>query len=344
MRHLRPTLPLVLTALLLAPAPASAAKVEDGSTKVQLDRNTMAAFTTLGVRIGNDVPARVAGRRSIRFPITGGDVSPVSGGGFLSHRGGLVLQRGSRRLVLGFPRLRLKQGGTLTARVGDQRVTVASVKTRGRRIRARGIDTLITQVRLTLTSTAARAIEQTLDVEGLYGGMHLGRVTTSIAYRNVLVDAGGTTVDLAGEFVARLDAEGIGRSPLPKTESRGNGLLFPIVSGTVGRSTVAGRLRHLGGLALVRGETTLRLERPILDLRDGGELSVLVGTSRVSLGTVSTAGATAEPGDATEPFVVRDVGLTLTAAAADALNGAFGSSAFAAGQPLGTALVWAKAR
>lgn len=344
MRHVRPILLTACAALLLAPAGASAAEVEEGTTKLILERNTLAAFTTLGVRVGNDVPALVAGRRSITFPITGGDVSPTSGGGFLSHRGGLVLRRGSRTLTLGFLRLRLKNGGTLTARVGGERLTVASVITRGRRIRRRGIDTLVTDVKLNLTSTAARAIERAMGVEGLYAGMRLGRVSTTMAYRDVLVDAGGTTVAFDDGFGARLAAEGIGTSALPRTEVRPQGLLFPIVSGTVGRSSVTGRLRHLGGLALVRGDVRVALERPDLDLRASGELTALVGTARVPLATVDVSGATAEPGDATEPFVVRSVGLKLTATAAQAINGAFGSTAFAEGQPLGTALVWAKAR
>ena len=346
MHRRTPLAAAALAAALLVPSTAQAATVDEGATKIQFERSTLVTFTTLGIRVVSDPPASVAGRRSIVFPVTGGDVSPSGGTGFASHRGALILRRGSRTIAMRFPRLRIaREDGTLTARVGGRRLTVARVGIADARVRRDGIDTLVQGVRLELTSTAAAAIGRALGVRGLRGGLLLGRATSAFVFREVVVNGGGTTLTPDPAFTAALQGDGITLTPTGRTEVRPDGLLFPIVSGSVGRQTVVGRLRHVGGITLAKEGVRLPIDRFNIDIEPGSDLTAVVGDARVKIADVDVSQAVAGPSGRTpRTFLVRGLVFRLTASAASALNAALSTSAFTAGQVIGTANLAARAR
>jgi hypothetical protein len=104
---------------------------------------------------------------------------------------------------------------------------------------------------------------------------------------------------------------------------RPGGLAFPVTGGKANAKSFEGSITHSGRVRLSRGETVVDLTSFTINVDFEPDLSALVGGQWVSIGGVKAS---------------------LTAAAADALNGAFATDAFKEGLVLGTVTVVANAR
>jgi|1185.fasta_scaffold648370_1 hypothetical protein len=154
------------------------------------------------------------------------------------------------------------------------------------------------------------------------GSLKLTRGTTTLALDKGAVDA--------------LTSLGIAAAPLAPAKAGGTGLAFPITTGRVDAATLAGTIRHTGGLSLTRGATRVELRNFVIDTKRS-VLTARAGSARLAILDLDlSAVKVARRG---RKLTVSGVSATLTKGAAAALNGAFATHAFAEGLKLGTAVV-----
>lgn len=180
------------------------------------------------------------------------------------------------------------------------------------------------------------------------GGKHQPPAPPAAPLGDTLLTRGATTLSLDAGTAAALTSLGVQVAPVrPAGVDRKGRIAFPITFGLVDSATLAGQIRHAGGLKATKGATTVYLTRYFIDLDETPTLSGLVGTSpntgqRVELFELDLGGLTVEAGR--RSITLGNVALTLTDDAAAALNGAFGDGAapFAEGLAIGTASVTAR--
>lgn len=164
------------------------------------------------------------------------------------------------------------------------------------------------------------------------------------AQADVLLYKGATTVALDPGAASALTSLGISVAPSGKAYAGSKGISFPITFGVVDSTTLAGQIRHAGGLKFTKGATTVFLSRYFIDIDDAPSLSGLVGTAknggdRADLFSLDLANLKVDAGK--RYIKLSGVTLKLTAGAAAALNGAFGDGGtpFTEGLVIGSATV-----
>jgi hypothetical protein len=150
------------------------------------------------------------------------------------------------------------------------------------------------------------------------------------------VGGGVTNLHLDRATAAALGDLGLTVAPVGPATASGTRVSFPVTGGAIDPATAAGRVAHSGGLAFSSHGTTVRATNFIVRT-DGSRpvLTAAVGSARVPLLDLDVADARVlrrGPGGV-GTWVVR-VQASLTATAATALNGAFGSH-LAGGTPIG---------
>ena len=162
---------------------------------------------------------------------------------------------------------------------------------------------------------------------------------------DTLLYGGATTVALDPGAADALESLGVSVSPVRPASAGKEGISFPITFGLVSSDTLEGQVRHVGGLKLSAGDTRVYLTRFFIDIDETPSLSGIVGVGqksgdRAELFTLDLTGLKVEPGK--RSITLSGVTLKLTAGAAQALNGAFGTTAFTEGLVVGTATVRAR--
>ena len=159
------------------------------------------------------------------------------------------------------------------------------------------------------------------------------------------VTGGKTLLRLDGDTAAVLTDAGVSiRATGPAIGPAGSTLFtFPVVGGEVNKKQLSGRIVHSGGLAITAGDTTLVVNRFVINL-DTGYLTARVAEAGVRipllrLGAV-TGGVNASPG----VLLLKDVNVRLTSTAAGALNQTFNTDLFSGGLLIGQATVIATTR
>lgn len=157
---------------------------------------------------------------------------------------------------------------------------------------------------------------------------------------------GDTRVTLAPEFTGALQSLQVNVSTVFPTRLRSGVVDFPILSGEIDLGTLKGEIGHDGGLNLRAGATTVTLSSFVIDTT--GSAPVLTGLVKANDSVIgrlplfdialNRAPSVRERG-ALDLLAIEQVGLTLNADAAAALNGAFNVTAFQRGIPIGTARV-----
>ena len=156
-----------------------------------------------------------------------------------------------------------------------------------------------------------------------------------------LAPKGATTLALSDGAAAALQSLGIAAAPLKPARAGDAGLAFPITAGKLDAKTYAGKIKHSGGISLTRHETRVELRNFTINVDGAPDLTARVGDSRVSILDLDLSDA--EISASGRRLTIANVKATLTKAAADALNAAFGTTAFAEGLELGTATVSGRA-
>ena len=147
---------------------------------------------------------------------------------------------------------------------------------------------------------------------------------------------GATTLTLDKGAADALASLGIAAAPLAPATADGADLRFPLTTGRVKAKTLAGKIRHVGGLSFSRDTTRVELRNFIIDTKQG-VLTARAGNARLAILDLDLSAV--EVSKKGKRLTVSGVKATLTKGAADALNGAFGTDAFKEGLVIGTAVV-----
>jgi len=327
----------------VAPAAAQAqgattARAGDGQTMLQVDRGTARALNGAGVRVDLLRPATV-GASGLTFPVTGGRLNPANLRGSVTHSGGLRFRAGSTRVSLRNFRYTIgARRSTLSAVVGGDRLTILNLSLRTARVGRRGpLTKTASGIRATLTAGAARALNRAFHTRLFSAGLRLGTVRTEVELADAVFGGGDTTLALDQGAAQALQSLRITPGVVGDARAGSDGLAFPITGGRVDASSLAGAIAHSGGISLTRDSTRVELTDFTVGIDDTPALSALVGGQRVEILTLDVANVRRSVRGRT--VVVSGVVARLTAAAAGALNQAFGTDAFREGLTLGTATV-----
>ena len=170
---------------LAAPAPASnAAKVsiEGGNTALTLDKGTAGVLTKNGVKVAPLKHATASGL-TFRFPITGGKVDATTLAGEIDHSGGIKFSAGKKSLSVQDFVIDTK-AGVLTAKVTGTktRVPLLKLNLKNAHIQKGKSQVVVSNVKATLTSEAAAALNKTFGVKLFKAGLTIGvaKVTAKI--------------------------------------------------------------------------------------------------------------------------------------------------------------------
>jgi hypothetical protein len=332
-----------IVATLLTAAPASAkVTLAGGSTTLRLAPGTAKALQANGVSVAPLTPARARGG-GVAFPITGGSIAPASGAGRIDHSGGLALRAGNTRVTLRNFRVHVgARRAILTAQAGRARLTALTLSLRNAKVVRNGLGTTIRGVRALLSGQAAKALNAAFDTNLFARGLPIGSVTVRATPAQVELAGGSTTLALDSGAAAALTSLGVQAAPVDPASAANGGLSFPSTGGKLDAKSFAGSARHSGGIRLSKGSTAVELTSFTINVDSDPDLTALVGGQRASILNLDLAQLDAQVRD--RRITLAGVRATLTAAAAQALNAAFSTSAFTEGLLVGTATVTARAR
>lgn len=330
-------IPAVAAGALLAAAPGAEAAVDlsGGTTRLTLDRGTAKALGSLGVKVAPTGAAQAQGRH-VRFPISAGAIDPASAAGRIAHRGGLRLSAGGKRIVLKRYVVRVGRKITLSARVGGSRVTILDLTGRARISRS-GFGTNLSGLTAKLNGAAARALNATFGVTAFKRGIPLGKVRVQAEPSETeLLARGDTALTLDPAAVRAITGLGIAPGAIGPATLDGTTARFPITGGLAALDLSAATVTHSGGLSLAKGSAVVRLTD--FDIR-APQLFASVNGSADKVAILDLDLSALQPTVSGRSVTLAGVGAKLTQGAADALNAAFGTTAFAGGLALGTATV-----
>jgi hypothetical protein len=174
----------------------------------------------------------------------------------------------------------------------------------------------------------------------LVAALAIGLAAAPVAQANddqLKVKSGRTVLKISPGAAGALEQLGVAASPTGAAYTRRSRFSFPITRGEVDAETLAGQIRHRGGIRLSADGTRLKLRRFFINIDSQPDLTAKVGGGRVSLLRLDLSNAKVRKGD--RRIVVKRVVARLTATAATALNATFDVDAFTPGLELGRAKV-----
>ncbi len=308
--------------VLAVPATAAAATPAGGYTDLALASKAAKALKSAGISV---TPVKTTPNEDgvIRFPVTGAPKNAID------HSGGLRLKKGSRSLTLTNFRIVLKKGAPtrIVASAGKAKVTAFTLDAKKTKTTADGLDTVVGPVGVKLSGAAAGAIRSTLGVK-LPRGYSLGSATVTLqtAATRVTLDSG------TAEVLRQL---GVGVAPEGEAKA-GSTIAFPVTNPS-GKISLTAPISHAGGLTFSAGGKTLTVGDFTIDPAAGLLFAERTPVGRLALFKVDLSAAkTTTPGIQVE---LTGAKLSLTAAAASALNGTFGVTAFTENLAIGSAQI-----
>jgi hypothetical protein len=150
------------------------------STAIVVNPALSAALKQAGVTVTAVAPATA--KRALRFPVSGGQISVKTLAGTVDHTGGLTLEHSGKsvRLTNFVINTKTKQ---LTAAVGGQSMPVFDLNhARPKRAGSRHGTVVASNIKLTVTSQAATALNSDLGVTTFKTEMNFGIATLTVAY------------------------------------------------------------------------------------------------------------------------------------------------------------------
>ncbi|MTD45095.1 hypothetical protein GKE82_12530 [Conexibacter sp. W3-3-2] len=329
----------------LALAPAASAQstsskldISGGGTTLKLDSGTAKALKSLGVSVAPTGRA-TAGSAGVRFPITGGELDPASAAGVIRHTGGLRLSAGRTRVTLSDFTVAVNKAPTMSARVNGGKRLGALVPVVGKaRITRSGLGVTVSRIDIHLSTKGAAALNKTFGVKAFKPRLKLGTATVATSLAEVRFTGGQTALALDPGAVSALTSLGVAPGIVGPAVANPDGSLgFPITGGGVNAKTLAGQIPHSGGISLTKGGTVVRLTDFNIDTRKAELTAAINGGARAAILSLDLSAPKVDVSGRT--VSVGNVTGKLTQGAADALNAAFGTTAFTAGLTLGVATV-----
>jgi len=147
---------------------------------------------------------------------------------------------------------------------------------------------------------------------------------------------GATALVLDQGAAAALQSLGVTPGVISPARARNDGLNFPITN-AFATVLLGSPIKHAGGISLTAGKTRVELTDFWINLGAQPDLTAMVGGQRAPILDLDFSEANVKGG--WRGLVIGPVTGRLTQVAADALNGAFGVTAFAKGLVLGQATV-----
>lgn len=332
-------------ALVLAPAASADVGLTGKNTTLTLDSGTARALGSLNVDVATTGKAK-ATKSGIRFPITTkSEIDPASAAGTVYHTGGLRFSGGGKKITLSDYVVKVGKKITLSARVGKARATVIDLTGKPKVTRPGGFNTTVSGLTAKLNSTGAKALNATFGVTAFKKGTKLGKVTVAATTDETeLLASGNTALAINPGTLGFLVGAGFTPAVVGPATLAGTTATFPITGGNVKLNLSGGEITHSGGISLAKGGVTVALTN--FDIRlgatpqlyasiNGGAQKAPILDLNLSSPQVAVSG---------RKVTVGNVPATLTQAAATALNGAFTTTAFTAGIPLGVATVNAEGK
>ena len=330
-----------LTALAAAgSASAATVEVDGGATTLELAPRTARALDELGVAVSPLSPAK-SGRSGVSFPVSGGSVDPATGAGTIEHRGGLRLRAGSTRVDLRNFTVNAGSTNTIGVRVGRSNLHAFRISLSDAKVTRSGFQTIVSGVKVSLSRRGAAALNEAFGVRAFAGGLRIGTARVRVRPAELAFTGGNTALALDPGTAAALAGLNVSVAPAaPATANADGSVAFPITEGRVNAETLAGSVSHGGGLTLSSGSTSVTVSDFVIETAPSPRLTAALGSSRVDLLTLDLAGLQRSV-DGRE-VTLGGVVARLTQGAADALNTAFGTTAFQGGLIIGTATVTAE--
>lgn len=327
------------TLAMAAPAAAASYPVGGGATTLKLDARTGAALTSLGVHVHRVGPA-TAVPGGFRFPVTGGRIDGDTAAGHINHAGGIQLRAGSTRVSLTNFRIVTSNGAPrIIGRVNGSRAyaPLFNLDLSAARIARPGLSTSIGRVGVTLHPRGAAALRTAFKSHAFTAGLRMGTAAVVAKPRDAVFTGGQTRLQVAEGALAALTSLGVSPGAASNSTLTGATYAFPISGGAVRLGNLAGSVRHTGGITLTKGATVVTLANFTIDTVRGELWGSVNGSAPVALLKLDLRAPKVSTGART--VNVGNVGASLTAGAAAALNGAFATSAFTEDLMLGTATV-----
>jgi len=162
------------------------------------------------------------------------------------------------------------------------------------------------------------------------------------------INNGYTLVEFLPEFVGALGSLGIAPSKVLPGTLYQRIAYFPITGGRIDASNARGEVPHSGGLSLTKGATQVLISDFVIETTSSPRLTGIVTANGTIVGRIPLFNLALPqlvlplqlpPGP--ETLLIEGNRVTLTAEAATALNGAFGTTAFTPGFNIGIASVYA---
>ncbi|MEO1208645.1 MAG: hypothetical protein AAFX78_03800 [Cyanobacteria bacterium J06638_20] len=334
-----------------------------GATTVAFSTALVDALGGLGVQVegfgGTTIEAGAAA-----FQITGGAADLQDTQVEIAHAGGLTFTAGDTAVTLsdfvisnvnGRSRLSglVTVDGDLVARLPLFNLHIGDVE-------ATALDDLtnlgLTDVNVTLTGRAARALNRAFDVHAFRRGFSIGTAEVDAFVETATGDVlgvpapepepmGTTTVALSSDLVSALTTLGVEASGFGESAIQDGAIAFGITGGAADLTDTQVEIVHSGGLTLTAGDTEVTLTDFIITNLDGtSTLSGLVTVNgdlvtRATLFDLQLGGLEAIATDDLTNLDLTDVAVTLSDDAAALLNQVFEVTAFTEGFSIGTAQV-----
>ncbi|MGH3599546.1 MAG: hypothetical protein ACRDQH_04595 [Pseudonocardiaceae bacterium] len=336
-------------------------------TTISLDANTVKALTSLGVTPSPFGTATLNGT-NITFPITSGyaeihqdkSFKPGYVVGSIQHDGaGLTLTKGST--VVTISNFVVDPGNSMLYGTvgGKPDVPIATLDGSALQVTTPGGAVHLDGTNVKLTDTAASALDKAFGTTAIMPGLSLGiahivATGTANTYTDKVTEVSrltgtSTSVDLDAKTLAALTSLGVKPATVGSATLTGTTISFPITGGFAGIHSdksaqpgyIVGSIIHqASGLSLTKGSTTVTTSDYVVN----------PGTSML-YATVSAGGKTLGynvplfflDGSKVQTSMVNGTvhldgtEVELTAAAASALNSAFGTNALMPNTPIGVA-------
>jgi hypothetical protein len=273
-------LTLSLLALLAVPSFASAAgnPLSGHQTTLSLERAFLKELSHKQIvisAIGDG--ALSAGRLSL--PVSGGEIDPVDGSGWIEQTGGLRLRYGERATTVTKLTVR-PAAGSIQATVGGKPMKLASLTEYTHDRAGFGVDVRIADAKL--SGKAARRLGNRLGLgkSALRGGSSIGGLQSDTEPLTVALAQQGfawmrcspesdrvlSELFATGGWLGALPPAGAHYSYLTMTSPPAVSLLIRIAGGSIAPTATQGTVDLAGGIELSRGPVSVRLQDLAIDL------------------------------------------------------------------------------
>jgi hypothetical protein len=197
--------------------------------------------------------------------------------------------------------------------------------------------------KLALTASAAVVAAATLTASGNATASGPAPTSARAGATYVVLKGGATTLRLNPGTAKVLTDNGISVAPASEARVRSTGIAFPIQGGLLNSKTLAGKVKHSGGLTFSAGGKDLTIRDFTINTAKK-TLSAYVDEAGARIPVLNLNLAKAKVKVTKKHLTVSNVKAKLTSGAASALNSYYSTSLFKGGLKIGTATMSASSK